>query len=655
MTDISTMEELCRKLDSWDRSYRLGHPEVSDREYDLHYDRLTAMEKETGIQLDISPTRRVGSDLNSELQEAPHSVPVLSLDKAYSAAEVSAWMKKLRSEHKGNLVFTAEEKLDGVSLVIYYVKGKLDRALTRGDGYRGSVITDSARTLKSLPLVLPEPLTLAVRGEVYLPKRRFEEVNKGLVPPYANPRNLAAGTLRRVKSKEVAKVPLEIQIYEGFFENPLPNHREVREKLESLGFPVSHRLGVFGEGVEEWIADVTIERSGLDYEIDGLVFKVDDIALREELGYTGHHPRWALAYKFESPQGETRVEAIDVQVGRTGRMTPVARVEPVTLAGATITNITLHNQAYIDSLELGVGDTVAVSRRGDVIPAVERVLEKTNPSVWKMPLTCPSCGSTLVLDGGHHFCLNPGCKTQRRLALHFFTAKDQMNMETLGPETLDYLFETHGVLTPADLYIFDYTKLLNEKGFGEKKVQAIEKAVETSKTRPFVTVLASLGLPELGHKSAELLVEAGLKGWDELKKWALEDDGLRLKNISGFGEVTVKAIFEAIRNPETEKLVQALADIGLQFEVSDNHGPRNRDWEGQVWCVTGSFEKFNPRSLAELEIRKRGGRTVGAVSSTVTHLLVGSGAGSKLDKARSLGIPLVTEEEFLKLLDLSVF
>ncbi len=395
---MKRVAELSRLLREYQHAYHvLDRPLVSDREYDRLFDELVRLETEhPGLALPDSPARRVGSDLTQELPEVPHSLPVLSLDKAYSDAEVAAWVEKTARNAGEQLAFVCEEKIDGSSIVLYYEKGVLARAVTRGNGLVGNDVTANVMTIGAVPLRLPEELTLAARGEIFLPRSRFAAVNDGMEAPYANPRNLAAGTLRRVKSSEAAAVPLDIFVYEGFFDPPAATHREALERLAGLGFRLNPSEGWFSDAGDldavrrahpSWtvgaLADIGAflaaergRRAGLDYEIDGIVVKVDELAVRERLGATGHHPRWEIAYKFESPEDVTTVTAIEVQVGRTGRITPVARVEPVKISGATISNVTLHNQDYVDLLELAVGDKVAVSRRGDVIPAVERVLEK---------------------------------------------------------------------------------------------------------------------------------------------------------------------------------------------------------------------------------------------------------------------------------------
>ena len=525
--------DLAEKLSRYQRAYYVdAKPLVSDREYDRLFDELVALEKEfPDLAAGDSPTRRVGSDLTQDLPEVAHTIPVLSLDKAYEVAELLAWVAKTARNAGNALSLVCEEKIDGASIVLYYEGGLLARAVTRGNGVVGNDVTGNVRTIGSVPLRLSRPVTVAVRGEIFLAKSMFSRVNATMEEPYANPRNLAAGTLRRVKSSEAAAVPLEIFVYEGFFESARPSHRAVLEELAELGFRLNPRVGFFSDTVpvEEvrgahpgWtvggITDIgrfieaeAAARAGLDYDIDGIVVKVDEIAAREALGYTGHHPRWAIAFKFESPEGATTVSAIEVQVGRTGRITPVARVEPVQISGATISNVTLHNQEYIDMLELAVGDRVAVSRRGDVIPAVERVLEKNESgnTVWKLPGACPSCATRLERRGAHHFCLNPGCPDQVRGRLNFFVARGQMDIEGLGPETIEVLLKNGLVRDIQDIYTFDPARLLELPGFGEKKVAAIREGIARSREKPFRIVFQSLGIPDIGQKVTELLIDAG--------------------------------------------------------------------------------------------------------------------------------------------------
>ena len=651
------VHSLARTLLDQQVAYAQGRPLVSDLEYDRLFDTLKAHEDAHPEQkLTWSPTQRVGSDLSADFPEFRHTVPVLSLDKAYSPAEVFTWLAKTAKLTSRPLRFTAEQKMDGLSLVLYYEEGVMERAVTRGDGTTGNDVTGNVKTLATVPLRLNLPLTMAVRGEVFLPKSDFARLNAQLDEPYANPRNLAAGTLRRVKSAEVAKVPLKMFVYEAFVSSPeahIPqSHRAALDLLVSQGFPLNPHLGLFEPEhnleLEAFVAEQTALRPSLEWEIDGLVFKVDDLALRDELGATGHHPRWALAYKFESPQARTFVEDIFIQVGRTGRVTPVARVKPAQVGGTTVTFITLHNNANIETLGLGIGDEVAISRRGDVIPAVEEVLEHQG-AVWSFPQLCPDCSSELELRGAHHFCPNQACPAQVRGKLAFFVGRAQMDIESLGPETLEVLVTQGLVRDVADLFTCDFDALKTVQGFGEKKIAALKEGVALARTRPFTTLLASLGVPDLGKKLVELLVGAGVLSFDQLVETLLQNPESLLE-VHGIGAKTLETLKTELLAPAVLGLAQRLQAAGLSLEAPPPAAAQSQSLADTVWCVTGSFVGFNPRSLAEEEIVRRSGKVVSAVSGKTTHLLAGAGAGSKLEKAKALGLKIVSEVEFVTLL-----
>ncbi|MBN2352137.1 MAG: NAD-dependent DNA ligase LigA [Spirochaetales bacterium] len=671
--EIDEMSRLLRRYQY--EYYVLSRPSVSDAEYDRLFDRLVSLEKEYPALAAIdSPSLRVGSDLSADFPEVRHAIPVLSLDKATTHAQVLEWMQKLQGQTQDPISFVCEQKIDGASIVLTYERGILARAVTRGNGEVGNDVTSNVKTIMSVPLSLPRPVDVTVRGEIFLPRELFDKINEGEVTPYANPRNLASGTLRRVKSSEVARVPLDIFVYEGFFRKPPATHLEIIEELVRLEFKVNPRLGYFSpsgdfesertllpqtvagrpEDVPAFIEKTTRERDSLPYEIDGLVFKVNEIGERDKLGYTGHHPRWAVAYKFDAPHGVAKVLAVDVQVGRTGRITPVARISPVVIAGSTVSNVTLHNQEYIDLLELAVGDSVAVSKRGDVIPAVERVLEKNEEGykTWLLPAECPGCGSPLEKIGAHYFCRNPECEEKLRGELRFFCARDQMDIENLGGETLDALFENKIVRYVEDIYAFDVDALLDLPGFGEKKVALIRDGIEKSKAKPFRTVLSSLGVPELGKKAAELLVNGGYTDIDRIIDLADKKDPAPLLEIKGIGEKLAAQIIDAFADKKMRRRIAALKKHGLRFAAApDERRPElPAVFRDQVWCVTGSFESFKPRDLAMEEVKKRGGTVVSSVSSKTTHLLAGEGAGSKLEKAKHLGVKVVSEKEFLALM-----
>ncbi|MDY0290456.1 MAG: NAD-dependent DNA ligase LigA [Sphaerochaeta sp.] len=674
------IENLSEQLRRYQRAYYVdARPLVSDLEYDRLFDRLQSLEgAHPHLRLPDSPSLRVGSDLSSEFPEVEHTLPVLSLDKAYKGEEVSSWMAKTAAKVAQELSFVVEEKMDGVSIVLYYEQGLLARAVTRGDGVVGNDVTANMKTIASIPLRLPEEVTLAVRGEVFLPKEEFLKLNKRMETPYANPRNLAAGTIRRIRSSEVAKVPLRIYVYEGFWEgdHPFTDHIAILAKLASYGFALNPDIALFCPSVEDaqqrlakaglegealsyaafdaYVQTYKLKRPDLPYEIDGLVMKVNELSVRESLGYTEHHPRWALAYKFESPQAQTAVENIEVQVGRTGRVTPVARVTPVLVGGSTVSNITLHNQDYINMLELAIGDSVEISKRGDVIPAVERVTEKNELGykVWTLPERCPSCSTPLVVRGAHTFCPNPSCPDQVSARLKFFVGKAQMDIDSFGPETITTLIDLGLLGDVNDIYTIDYERALSDApGFGEKKIAAIKSGVEKSKAQSFRRVLLSLGIGEIGKKAADLLVESGITSMDALLDIADRDDEATLTSIKQIGPKSARLLIDGLKDPAMRVRIEHLREAGLQFEEKKTDTTTfEQSFTDQTWCVTGSFEQFNPRTLALDEIKRRGGRTTTSVTGKTTHLLAGSGAGSKLAQANKLGVKVVDEEAFLAML-----
>jgi DNA ligase (NAD+) len=648
--------------------YVLIEPTVSDREYDGLYDELLALEQRfPSLIAEDSPSRRIGSDLSSELPEVRHTIPVLSLDKAYSSEEIRQWIARCSRQLEGGFHIIIEEKMDGSSLVLYYEDGVLARAVSRGNGEVGNDISANVRTIRSIPLRLPRPVTAAIRGEVFMRISDFHRIRDEHGADYANPRNYASGSLRRIKSGEVAKIPLRFFAYEPFGDEFGESHHRNLELLGELGLvvnPHQTRIAVDpsdGEDVQRAMSDIdtflkhsTERRSGLDYEIDGMVLKIDEIPVREELGYTGHHPRWAIAYKFESPEGVTRVRDIDVQIGRTGRVTPVARVEPVAVGGTTIQNVTLHNQDYVDALGLAPGDTVAISRRGDVIPAVERVIEKGDGErpLWRMPDACPSCSSTLEKQGAHHFCPNFDCPDRKRGRIIFFTGRNQMDIENLGSETVITLMDQGLIEDLPDIFRLDYQAIAELPGFAEKKAELIRQGVEKAKENPYRRVIVSLGLNDFGPKLAELLEENGYLNIDQLFDLIDEGRQMELADIKGIGEKTVETVTAQLAEPRLREMVAELRKLGLNFHREEAPSlPGEGIFSGQRWCVTGSFEQFKPRSKAMEEVKRRGGEAISDVSSKTTHLLAGSGAGSKLAKAEKLGVTVVSESEFLAMLE----
>ena len=686
--DINDIKEEIDKLTAdlkiyQDKYYKEGVSLVSDSEYDRLTDRLIALEKEhPEFQHPDSPTKRVGSDLTNDFPEVRHTIPVLSLDKAYSDEAVLDFFSRSVQKEGGALTFAAEEKIDGISMVLYYENGMLRRAVTRGNGEVGNDVTPNIMTIKAVPLSLPEKLDIAVRGEVYLAKEDFIRLNEAETDETkkaANPRNLAAGTVRRQKSSEAGRVPLTIFCYEGFWtdkaETPA-DHLHILSRLKSLGFRINPHLAFFDSSRESaaeklaaagldgeayafsdigaFIRKKSEERSTLPYEIDGLVFKINELDVREKFGYTEHHPRWAIAYKFEAPQAEARLLGITVQVGRTGRITPVAEITATKLGGSTIRRATLHNQEYINELELAVGDTVSISKRGDVIPAVESVIEKNSEgnTTFTLPPDCPCCHTPIVQVGGLQYCPNPECPDQVKGRIAYFASADEMDIESLGPRTVELLYDAGILSSVEDIYTADYASASALPGIGEKSINILQEGIKTSLSRPFTTVLSALGVAEIGKKSAEILVRNGFDTMDKILEAADRDDIAALSAIPGFGELTARRITEAFRSPSLRKTVEGLRKAGVHMDASLDREENSEEqiFAGEVWCITGSFQNFNPRSKALNEIEKRGGRTASSVTGSTTHLLAGKGGGSKRADAERLGVKIVSEDEFMALI-----
>lgn len=656
-----------------------SNPIMSDVEFDVLFDKLSKLESEHPEFYDAnSPTAKIGSDIDNELPEREHSVPVLSLDKCYSAEDMLGWIKRTQDKFPSQIELSIEPKIDGSGVVLYYDNGELQYALTRGNGYIGNDITANVKTIRNIPLKINYTGKVAVRGEIYITTKDFEEYNKNYGDNrYANPRNLASGCSRRLKSSEVAECPLRIFVYECFPENQIfSSHLENMIFMKENGLPVNSYFGFFTsqnineelrdkinrafpdstignlQNAVEYLLKFSQIRKTLDYDIDGLVIKVNDIALREKLGMTEHHPRWAIAYKFDAPTAQTILKGVTFQVGRGGRITPVALLQPVELAGSVISRATLHNEDYIQMLGINIGDTVNISKRGDVIPAVEEVVEKgENIEPLSFPEKCPSCASILVKDGAHHFCANSECPKKMLGRLQYFAGRNQMNIESLGDKTLEFLFENKMIIQISDIYTFDFWKLLGTEGYGEKKIRNIFQSVEESKKNPFSVVLVSLGLKDIGGKAAEILVN-NFHSVDKIIEVAQKKNLQFFTDIDGFGETLAQSVIDSFNDEKLLEQIKILKNVGLKFaEDEKNEQETNLFLSGTRWVVTGSFATFKPREKAAELIKKYGGEVLSSVSGKTTHLLCGEEAGSKLEKARSVGANIVDEQTFIKMIE----
>ncbi|MBP7462354.1 MAG: NAD-dependent DNA ligase LigA [Candidatus Delongbacteria bacterium] len=722
------IQNLRKLIDHHQQMYYRGTPELSDREFDNLYDQLLLLEDRYPEYRDPnSPTARIGSDLDTSLEEKPHQIPVLSLDKCYSENELHTYLNRTYQKLGRDYEIVMEQKIDGISLVLYYRNGRLDLALTRGNGLVGNDVTANVRTVRDIPLMIAWPDPICVRGELHITRQDFQLIrDRQPEMEYANPRNLAAGVIRRKNSKETAQYPLRFFAYEAVTPriqalpehkedrsgtSPLPNspiephhsipshspnspsdsgqpeslpfqeimttdnptvppdnlpssgnslpssHYRTLQMIAQLGFSVNPatRLMHFQDQAEisRYLKNARETRSDLPYEIDGLVIKVDNPEFRERLGYTGHHPRWAIAYKFEAPMASTRVDQIIFQVGRGGRITPVAILDPVELSGSTVSRATLHNEDYMSSLEIGIGDWVTVSKRGDVIPAIEEVVEKNQDryQLSQFPKECPSCRTALIKDGAHHYCPSADCPGKKLGSIIFFAGKGMMDIQNLGEKTLEFCFEKGFIRAIPDLYRFDFSKLNDYPGYGEKKIALIQSSIEKSKQKPFPVVLSAMGFRDIGPKVVELLIEAGYTSLDSLIELASADRIESLTEIQGIGEKTARQIIRFLTDPESIGILRQLESFGLKMaeeKPAESAPAAPQIFKDEIWVITGSFQHFQPRDKAAAIIKKGGGKIASSVSSRTSYLLLGENPGSKYDQALKLAIPIMTEEEFLQ-------
>ncbi|WP_215535391.1 NAD-dependent DNA ligase LigA [Borreliella bavariensis] len=653
--EIEDLKKLIRK---WDKEYYVDSlPSVEDFVYDNHILRLKELEsKHPEYKTLDSPTLKFGSDLLNNFEEVEHSVPILSLDKVYDLDLLKSWIDKIDFNNSFNI--SVEPKIDGCSIVLYYKDGILEKALTRGNGKFGNDVTKNIRTIRHIPLFLDKKVDLVLRGEVYITKENFFKINKFLEKPYTSSRNLASGILRRVDSREVANFPLNIFIYDFLnAELEFKTNDLAIAKLKKLGFKVDPLIRFFDQKssireVLNYIADITKQRNSFEYEIDGVVLKVSEFVLREKLGYTSHHPKWAMAYKFESLSGFSRVNSIVVQVGRSGKITPVANIDKVFVSGAFITNATLHNQDYIISIGLNVGDVVKVSRRGDVIPAVEMVINKCSKGVFKVPDNCPACKTVLVKEGAHFFCTNNSCPSVAVERIKYFCSKNCMDIEGFSDKTISFLFEKEFISSEIDLYTFNFYKLLKFKGFKDRKVYNLINSIEASKKKPFSKLLLSIGIKELGESAISLLFLNNLDSFSKLFRLCQDRDFAfsTLLKIKGIGEKIALNIIEAFNDSIMLNKFKFFENLGFKMEESILIDDKNRLLAGKKFCITGTFNGYS-RPIIIDKLKNKGAIFKTCVTEGLDFLIVGEKAGSKLEKALNLNVKIMSFEDIKSYLD----
>lgn len=638
------------------RYYVMDDPIISDAEYDALMRELTALEEaHPELITPDSPTQRVGSEPSPGFAPVVHGEPLLSLANVFSFEELDAFRERVEKQVGRAVSFVCELKIDGLSVSLDYESGVFVRGATRGDGHTGEDVTANLRTVRSLPLRLNEPVTINVRGEVFINRKDFlafnEERQRAGESPFANPRNAAAGSLRQLDPRMTAKRPLDVFLFavESRLHSQVKTQAEALEYLRGLGLRVNphFRLCTSFDQVFEYIRTWEEKRSSLPYEIDGIVIKVNEFELQHALGTTARSPRWAVAYKFPAQQVITRVLNIAVQVGRTGALTPLAELEPVTVAGSTVSRATLHNEDIVRSRDIRIGDYVVLQKAGDVIPEIVRSLEERRDGsevVFKMPEHCPSCGERVVREPGEAVvrCINNQCPAQRLERLVHFASKGALDIEGLGPAIVGQLLEKGLMRTPADFYRLKKEDLLSLERFGEKSADNLLAAIEESRNQPMARVLYGLGIRFVGEEAAREVAQA-VGSFQNLMKLGKEE----LLAIPTVGEKIAQSILNFFSLPENTALVQELLDLGLAKTQGEQAA--EQVLAGLTFVVTGRLEGFTRSGIEEF-LRSLGANVSSSVSRRTDYLVAGPGGGSKLQKAEELGVPVLSEQELLDFL-----
>jgi DNA ligase (NAD+) len=631
--------------------YVLDQPEVSDAEYDALFLELRHIEEERPDLLAAdSPTQRVGGEASDQFAKVRHRSPMLSLQNAFDEDEIRAFDKRVRAAVGDKVRYCAELKIDGLAISLSYEKGRLQRAATRGDGTVGEDVTANIRTIRSIPLTITPapglPDVFEVRGEVYFPIAAFEKLNREVEAAgrvrYVNPRNTAAGSVRQIDPNVTASRDLQTFMYTLDPGGANRSQWEVLGSLAKMGFRVNkhrRRLNSIDE-VIEYHAEWQRRRHELEHEIDGVVIKVDDFAQQLELGFVARSPRWAIAFKYAPEQAETEVEKIECYVGRTGVLTPVAHVKPVVVGGVTIRNITMHNEAQVNEKGVYVGARVVIHRAGDVIPEIVSV--KDPKPGWKMPAKCPVCGGEVVREEPYiaHRCINPFCGAQRLERLRHFASRGALNIEGLGYATLTQVIDRGWVEDPSDLYRLTKEQVVQLEGFAEKSGQNLVIRIAESRRPQLGRFLYSLGIPQVGEATAELL--AADFGTIEKLRAASEED---LMHVEGVGPSMAKEVHMYFHGHGKE-LVDKLLAAGVKPQAVE--APGEGPLTGKTFVFTGTLETMS-RPDAEALVRKLGGKAASSVSSKTSYVVAGPNAGSKLEKAQKLKLSILDEEQFLAL------
>ncbi|HDZ41962.1 MAG TPA: NAD-dependent DNA ligase LigA [Bacteroidetes bacterium] len=658
------IEQLKKEVNDHNYNYYvLNKPQISDFQYDLILKELADLEEKfPDLRSDDSPTRRVGSDLTREFRQLKHKYPMLSLSNTYSEEEIYDFNKRVTGALGREVEYVCELKYDGASISLTYRDGLLESAVTRGDGETGDDVTNNVRTIRSIPLRLRNydyPAELTVRGEIFLPLEGFRRLNEELVKngeqAFSNPRNTAAGTIKLQDPAIVAGRPLDCYIYNILGETlPHNKHYDNLQKAREWGFRVPREVSPC-KGMPEvmdYINHWDSKRKSLPFEIDGVVIKVNSIDDQEKLGYTARSPRWAIAYKFKAEQAKTKLHSVDFQVGRTGTVTPVANLEPVALAGTVVKRATLHNEAQIKLLNLHMNDTVFIEKGGEIIPKIVGVdiNERANDAKpVEFIASCPECGSPLrKLPGeANHYCPNNyECPPQIKGRIEHFISRKAMDIDGLGEETTDLLYRSGLVNDIADLYTLKKEFLVDLERLGEKSAFNIINSIEKSKSAPFNRVLYALGIRFVGETVAKLLASQ-FSSIDELARAGYDD----LVSIPDIGEKIADSILNYFSSPNNRKVIERLRKYGVNMELRESQKKESAILEGKSIVISGEFTRHGRKEYRQI-IEENGGKNVSSVSSNTSFILAGKNMGPvKRERAEKLGIEIMGEDDFLKMLN----
>lgn len=633
--------------------YVLDNPTISDYDYDMLLRELETLEADfPELSTEDSPTRRVGGMSDNTFEKVPHTVQMGSLQDVFSYDELRAFDKRVRDTLTPEYV--VEPKIDGLSVSLEYTNGMLTRGSTRGDGFIGEDVTQNLKTIKSIPLKLKTSLPfLEVRGEVYMPRKNFEQVIKAQIDndeePFKNPRNAAAGSLRQKSSSVTAKRKLDIFVFniqqiEG---HEVLNHSEGLDFLKEIGFKVSPSYKIYND-IEDAIKEIEQigeKRFNYSFDIDGAVVKVNNLSDRERLGATSKFPKWAVAFKYPPEEKETTLLDIQINVGRTGALTPTALFEPIELAGTTVSRAVLHNQDFIDEKDIRIGDTILVRKAGEIIPEVLSSVKHKEGSVkYKIPDVCPSCGQKVVKDDNQAAlrCINPNCPSAIYRSIIHFASRNAMNIDGLGPAIVQALIDSGNIKTSADLYYLDRDELLKLERLGDKSIDNLLNAIEKSKENQLSKFLFGLGIRNIGQKAAELICNK----FDNIDK-VINATYDELFNIEGFGDIMAKSVVDYFNNEDNIKLIDKFKNASLNMvEVSESMGNK---LEGLTFVITGTLPSMSRKEASDV-IKKNGGKVSSSVSKKTNYLLAGEDAGGKLTKAQQLNVSIISQSELLDMI-----